>query len=111
MAKMLATMYGIAEEEGSIEKMMKVFDKIKEVGYEEQTVVNDSTNSLVPLIASPANANQLTDGDKTIDLPDYTKAVEDAAEKVEKDLDEMKDELDYPKSYVAPEKEDEEAEA
>ncbi len=104
MAKMLATMYGIAEEDKNIEKMMRVFDKIKEVGYEEHTIINEQMPSSVPLIAPTGNNNQLTDGKTTIQLPDYTKAAEETKEKVEQELEEIKENLDYPNSYVQPER-------
>ena len=106
MAQMLATMYGMAEEQKNIEKMMKVFDKIKEVGYEEHTLVSDQSNLGVPLLSDPVKGNQLTEGKTTIDLPDYTKAAEETKEMTKEDLDKVREELDYPNSYVQPERKD-----
>jgi len=98
MAKRLATLWGTAEKSEDIDKMIKVFDKITEVGYKEHSEVTDNTIPLVPLIS---DKTEQTADKEVVELPDYT-------ELADKELAKRREEQDYPKSYVMPEPEDDE---
>jgi hypothetical protein len=108
LSKMLKVMWGIAEGSKDIEKMLKVFDKITQVGYEESTTIIDNRMPL-PI--------HLTDGKQTateIDFPDpfalsqatATNEPSDLKDD-EEEIEALKEDLDYPQSFIM---EDEEKE-
>jgi len=110
LAALLTTMWQIAEGSKDIDKMLKVFTKIQEVGYEEPSTVNGT-----PLLPVPSNG-QLTDGKPTareIEFPDPVKLSQNEAtdsgdtDVEEEEIETLKEDLDYPDSYIIPEGEEE----
>lgn len=106
MAEKLTVLWDKAVNSGDIEKMIKVFDKITEVGYEENTSVTDDR---VPQVRLISDKSEEADG---IKLPDYNKlsekTIEKTAELTDEELDLRRKEQDYPDSYVMPEQEENE---
>jgi len=89
MASMLTEIYDIAKNKEDVDKMLKVFDKVKEVGYEESTTVNMANIPMLP----PTNADKYIDGEpdkKTLPEP---KPVEEVTEA-------LRDEYGYSASMV-----------
>jgi hypothetical protein len=97
MANYLAEAMSLAKEEKNVDKMLKVFDKIKETGYEETVTVSDFTPQLpmVGQLAPQANRDELPSS-----MPDIRKMEETAISETEDAMGELKDDLDYPDGYV-----------
>lgn len=103
LAAMLKTMWNVAEASKDVDKMVKVFDKITETGYQENTAINDQR-------ALPIPAEQLTDGKPTaneISFPDpyklSTKVVTDDNDDTdEEEIEALKADLDYPDGFIMP---------
>lgn len=111
LAKMLSTMWNIAESTKDVDKMIKVFDKITATGYEESTAITDQR-------ALPIPQEQLTDGKPTateISFPDPSALSDKVAEDTsddndddEEEIEALKEDLDYPDSYIMPDEKEKE---
>lgn len=98
LAKMLSTMWNVAESTKDIDKMLKVFDKIKETGYEEATSIESNIPQL-PMLGQAGNQQTA----EMVSLPDpskYTGLADEVSDMVNKALEETRDDLDYPESFV-----------
>ena len=99
LATMLTTMWDVAENTKDIDKMLKVFDKIKEVGYEESTSIENNIPQL-PMLGQAGTQPTA----EMVSLPDPSKytglSLDEATAKALKALEEMKDDLDYPDSFI-----------
>ena len=106
MAEMLAEIYAIAKEDKNVDRMLKVFDKVKEVGYEEDTVVNDFTG--VPTLGvgpqAPALPAAVTT-DEFLGEPDR-EVKSSGNDLTETDYDKLRDEADALPSFVIPSREE-----
>lgn len=98
MAMLINTMWDTAKEQKDVDKMMKVFNRITEVGYEEHAVIKDERPNTKMLSVSTVP----TPTANFIEPPKSTNKmeVEDNEKEFDSILAERKEELDYPSSYV-----------
>lgn len=113
MSEMMKTMWEIAktqaDEDGDISQLMKIFDKVKEVGYEEITEVEDGTRPQIPLVGGRKTAGNLTEAHSLPDPNSFgnddetdesSESSKEKKKKAEEEEEFQKMELDYPASYV-----------
>lgn len=101
LAGMLQTIWDLAAGSKDVDKMLKVFDKIADVGYAENGMISSAPMLPVPpqrLEAFP-DPNLLSENIAKDDIADT---------KQEEEIATLKAELDYPESFIMQDKEGEE---
>jgi len=100
MAEYMIKAMGIAEDQEDVDKMLKVFEKMKEVGYEENMQVQNN----VPLLPAPES---MSNGSPIMESKQIPASAELTKEEAEKQLDILRDDTGSIDSYVMQEFEDE----
>jgi hypothetical protein len=111
LSGMLATIWNIAENSKDIDKMLKVFDKITQVGYEENTAISDSRLPVPGLISDGKQTAREISFPDPFQLSQNEAKDEDAgSEKDEEEIETLKEDLDYPQSFIMQDEEESEKE-
>jgi len=103
MAKKLSEMWDTAKNNGNVGDMIDVFNKIKEVGYEDVQYVNDLTG--LPTTPPSPHLESGSDASKeTEDNNDTADSYLNQADTIDEVINNMKESVgeDYPQGYIMP---------